>query len=115
MQVNASQPPKMTTQSYWEKYGDSIIGRMKAEGASSNSDVEISRCLSGCVAGALLMETAIAAREDGLFRWEGADCVSHNRDHWFRKYRGGRRYCQHCGRGMRVIVGISLKNTPKVG
>lgn len=62
----------MTTQSYWQKYGDSIIGRMKAEGATSNSNVEISRCLSGCVAGALLMETAIAAREDGLFQWDAA-------------------------------------------
>ena len=70
MPANANQPPEMTTQSYWEKYGDSIIGRMMAEGATSNSDVEISRCLSGCVAGALLMETARAAREDGLFRWD---------------------------------------------
>ena len=104
MPANANQPPEMPTQSYWEKYGDSIIGRMKAEGATSNSDVEISRCLSGCVAGALLMETARAAREDGLFRWEGADCVSHNRDHWFREYRGGRRYCQHCGRGEDIIL-----------
>ena len=104
MPANANQPPEMTTQSYWEKYGDSIIGRMMAEGATSNSDVEISRCLSGCVAGALLMETARAAREDGLFRWEGADCVSHNRDHWFREYRGGRRYCQHCGRGEDIIL-----------
>lgn len=57
-------------QSYWGKYGDAVIGRMKAERATSNSDVEISRCLSGCVASALLIKTARAAREDGLFRWE---------------------------------------------
>ena len=65
----------MTTRSYWGNYGDAIIGRMMAEGATSNSDVEISRCLSGCVAGALLMETARAAREDGLFRWDESPSV----------------------------------------
>jgi len=59
----------MTTQSYWEKYGDSIIGRMKSEGATGNTDEEIRRCLSGCVAGALLIETAISARESGAFKW----------------------------------------------
>jgi hypothetical protein len=100
MQMHQRQqwPNPMDNQSYWEKYGDSIIGRMKGERATSNSDVEISRCLSGCVAGKMLMETAIAAREDGLFRWDGAECVSHNRDHWFRVYRDGKRYCEHCGR-----------------
>lgn len=60
----------MTMQSYWEKYGDSIIGRMKAEGATCNSDAEISRCLGGCVAGTMLMETAIDARDSGVFQWE---------------------------------------------
>jgi len=61
----------MTTQSYWEKYGDAIIGRMKAEGATSNTEEEIRRCLGGCVAGSLLIETATTASNQGIFRWEG--------------------------------------------
>jgi hypothetical protein len=44
---------------------------MKAEGATSNTDEEIRRCLGGCVAGSILIETARAAREHGIFRWEG--------------------------------------------
>jgi hypothetical protein len=70
MPVNANQPHNMTKQSYWEQYGDALIGRMKAEGATTNTDEEIRRCLSGCVAGALLIETAISAREIGIFKWE---------------------------------------------
>lgn len=69
MKVNAKSPPNMTTQSYWGNYGDAIIGRMKAEGATSNTDEEIRRCLSDCVAGAMLIETAIDARESGVFKW----------------------------------------------
>jgi hypothetical protein len=60
----------MTTKSDWSEYGDAIIGRMKAEGATSNTDEEIRRCLGGCVAGSLLIETATTARNQGIFRWE---------------------------------------------
>jgi hypothetical protein len=74
MQANANQPHNMTTQSYWSEYGDAIIGRMRAEGATGNTDDEIRRCLSGCVAGSLLIETATLARNEGIFRWEGNTC-----------------------------------------
>jgi hypothetical protein len=73
MQANANQPHNMTTQSYWSEYGDAIIGRMKAEGATGNTDEEIRRCLGGCVAGTMLMETAIDARDSGAFQW-GTQC-----------------------------------------
>lgn len=55
---------------YWNQYGDARIGRMTAEGATGNSDEEISRCLSGRVCADLLIATATAARDHGLFRWE---------------------------------------------
>jgi len=61
---------KILTEIYWEKYGQAIIGKMQSEGALDNSDDEITRCLSGCVAGELLICTAINARREGLFVWE---------------------------------------------
>ena len=74
MQANANQPHNMTNKSYWSEYGDAIIGRMKAEGATGNTDEEIRRCLGGCVAGTMLIETAIDARDSGAFIWEGNTC-----------------------------------------
>ncbi len=41
---------------------NSIIARMKAEGATSASILEIERCLSGCVSGKKLIEYAIKNR-----------------------------------------------------
>lgn len=71
----------MTTQSYWEKYGGAIKGRMIAENAISNEDCEITRCLKGCVACDMLIETAINARKNELFKWTPETDKAWDSDH----------------------------------
>lgn len=45
---------------------NAVRGRMLAEGAVSDSDDEIFRCLHGCVCGPYLIEIATYARDRGL-------------------------------------------------
>lgn len=51
----------------WTKYGDQIVGRMRAEKATGADDAELARCLSGCVCGGMLVRLATDARDAGLF------------------------------------------------